>query len=73
MKFTFRAASEIRRRLCDTAAEALSVPADHDLEVFVAIGKRGDASHLPDWARARETPNDRKPLTELVREGSFGP
>jgi nitroreductase len=57
----------------ERAREALSVPADHDLEVFVAIGKRGDASHLPEWARARETPNDRKPLTELVREGSFGP
>jgi nitroreductase len=55
------------------ALEALAIPAAHQLEVFVAIGRRGDASTLPDWARAREVPNERRSLAELVREGSFAP
>ena len=55
------------------AGEALSIPPAHRLEVFVAIGRRGDAAALPDWARAREKPNERRPLAELVREGSFPP
>lgn len=53
------------------ANEALAVPADHRLEVFVAVGRRGDAASLPEWARARELPNGRRPVVELVREGSF--
>lgn len=55
----------------DKAHDALSVPADHRVEIFVAIGRQGDASALPDWAKAREKPNDRRSLAELVREGSF--
>jgi nitroreductase len=55
----------------DEAHRALSVPADHRVEIFVAIGRQGDASTLPDWAKAREQPNDRRPLADLVREGSF--
>lgn len=53
------------------AGEALALPADHRLEIFVAVGRRGDAEALPDWARVRELPNGRKPVAELVREGSF--
>lgn len=53
------------------AGEALALPPAHHVEVFVAIGRRGDASALPEWARARETPNARRPLAELVHEGSF--
>ena len=56
----------------EKARDALSLPADHTVEVFIAIGRRGDPSGLPDWARAREQPNDRRPLAELVHEGSFG-
>jgi len=55
------------------AHEALAIPGDHRLEVFVAVGRRGDAASLPEWARKRELPNDRKPMAELVREGSFRP
>ena len=55
----------------DEARRALAVPPAHRIEIFVAIGRRGDATALPDWARAREAPNDRKPVSELVREGSF--
>ncbi len=49
----------------------LEVPADHHIEAFVAIGRPGDPAILPDWAREREKPNDRKPVAELVREGAF--
>ncbi|HET8538914.1 MAG TPA: nitroreductase family protein [Anaeromyxobacter sp.] len=56
----------------ERANEALAVPADHRLEVFVAVGRRGDVASLPEWARKREHPNDRKPVAELVREGTFG-
>ncbi len=57
----------------EKAREALSLPAHHRIEVFVAIGRQGEAAVLPDWAKVREKPNDRLPLAELVQEGSFGP
>jgi nitroreductase len=53
------------------ARDALAVPDDFEIEVFVAVGRQGDASSLPDWIRARENPNERKPLADIVREGSF--
>ena len=55
----------------EKARAAIGVPETHQLEVIVAVGKQGDASRLPDWAKARGQPNDRKPLSELVREGRF--
>lgn len=55
----------------ERARKALAVPDAYQIEVFIAIGRQGDASALPDWAKARETPSGRKPLAELVREGSF--
>jgi hypothetical protein len=55
------------------ANEELAIPADHRLEVFVAVGRKGDAASLPEWARLREKPNGRKPVAELVREGVFQP
>ncbi|HEY6099142.1 MAG TPA: nitroreductase family protein [Anaeromyxobacter sp.] len=54
------------------ANEVLALPPDHYLEVFVAVGRRGDPSLLPEWARLREKPSGRRPLADLVREGSFG-
>ncbi|HET9552087.1 MAG TPA: nitroreductase family protein [Anaeromyxobacteraceae bacterium] len=53
------------------ATAALAVPAHHRLEIFVAVGRQGDPAALPDWAREREAPNGRRPLEELVREGTF--
>ncbi len=57
----------------ERARQTLSVPADHQIEVFIAVGRQGDPSALPDWARLREKPSERRPLAEIVREGSFGP
>jgi nitroreductase len=55
----------------ERAQAALELPADHRVEAFIAIGSLGDPATLPEWARSREKPNDRKPVSELVREGSF--
>lgn len=53
------------------ANDVLALPPDHHIEVFVAVGRRGDPATLPEWARLREKPNNRRPLTDLVREGPF--
>ncbi|HTT70133.1 MAG TPA: nitroreductase family protein [Anaeromyxobacteraceae bacterium] len=55
----------------EKARQALLVPDAYQIEVFVAVGRQGDPSSLPDWAKAREKPNERRPLEDLVREGSF--
>jgi hypothetical protein len=55
----------------DAAAQVLSLPADHTLQMLATVGKRGDAATLPDALREREAPNARKPLSALVKRGSF--
>lgn len=50
---------------------ALQVPETHAIECVVAIGRRGDVAQLPEPLRAREQPNDRRPLADLVAEGRF--
>ena len=57
----------------EKARAALGVPAGLDLQVVIAVGKQGDPTVLPDWARAREKPNERLPVVELAREGRFTP
>ena len=56
----------------EAARRVLKVPDDLQLEVVIAVGRRGDPAGLPEWAMAREQPNDRRPLAELAREGTFG-
>ncbi|WP_420994948.1 nitroreductase family protein [Cupriavidus sp. 30B13] len=51
--------------------EALAVPDDYAIEAVVAIGKRGDKAQLPEALQAREQPNQRLPLAQLVAEGRF--
>jgi nitroreductase len=53
------------------ARAALGVPDEYHVEVMVAIGKPGDPNQLPDELRKRETPSDRHPITDFVREGRF--
>jgi hypothetical protein len=57
----------------DAASRVLQLPPDHHLEVVVALGRRGDPGTLPEWARLRERPSDRRPTQELAREGAFPP
>ncbi len=55
----------------ERAFAELNVPAGHRVEAAYAIGRRGDPATLPDQLRAREAPNDRKPLREIIFEGGF--
>jgi len=57
----------------DRAVVDLNVPAGYRVEAAVAIGRQGNPSSLPENLAAREKPNDRRPLAELIHEGGFPP
>jgi len=54
-----------------SAREKFSVPENYSIEIIIAVGKPGKMEDLPEPLRARETPNDRKPLEEIISEGKF--
>ncbi len=56
----------------DMARNTLQVPDDYEVMVMIAIGKRGSKEKLSPELQARETPNTRKPLSEIVMAGKFG-
>ena len=53
------------------ARESLDIPDDFDVMAMIAIGKRGPKENLPYNLQDKEKPNGRKPLQEIVMEGSF--
>lgn len=53
------------------AAEALNVPDDHTVLAMIAIGKPGQREDLPEALREKEVMSDRRPLSEIVCEGTF--
>lgn len=53
-------------------AQAIALPARHVIEAVVAIGRRGKKELLDAELQEMESPNNRRPLTELVEEGRFG-
>jgi nitroreductase len=55
----------------DKARASLDIPAGYLLQAVIAIGRRADKSVLPEALQARELPNQRLPLTQLVAEGRF--
>lgn len=55
----------------ERAREVLALPADYSIEAMAAIGVPGSAAELPIELQERETPSDRKPLDEVVIEGTF--
>jgi nitroreductase len=55
----------------DRAKSELGIPDGFQVEAMIAVGKPGDPATLPEKVRERETPNDRKPLSEIVCEGTF--
>ncbi|WP_298956684.1 nitroreductase family protein [uncultured Methylobacterium sp.] len=57
----------------DRAFVALNVPEGYRIEAVYAIGRKADPASLSEEQRGRETPNGRKPLSELVFEGGFPP
>ena len=54
------------------ARKDLTVPDDYEVVAMIAIGKRGPKEKLSPELQAREIPNTRKPLSEIVMEGKFG-
>jgi nitroreductase len=55
----------------DSAQKELNVPEGYRIEAAYAVGKRGDASQLPEMLQSREVPGPRMPLSELAFEGGF--
>ncbi|NHN88847.1 nitroreductase family protein [Acetobacter conturbans] len=55
----------------DIAHAGLELPEDHALHAAIIIGRRGDASVLPESLQAREQPSGRHPLATLALEGRF--
>jgi nitroreductase len=55
----------------DRARSELKVPADFQVNAMAVVGTPGDAQLLPESVRARERPNDRRPVSQSVREGPF--
>ena len=55
----------------DPLRAALQVPEDHAMHAIIAIGRQGPKDPLPPELQAREQPNMRHPLTQLVAEGRF--
>ena len=55
------------------AADLLRLPPHHKVEAMIAIGRPGLPEGLPDSHRGRETPSQRRPVHEVVFEGTFPP
>jgi nitroreductase len=53
------------------ARSVLGVPDDFKVEAMAAIGKPGRKEDLPEDFQARESPNTRRPISELVCEGKY--
>jgi len=56
----------------ERAKTELKIPDDFEIHAMIAIGRRGKPEDLPEKLREAETPNDRRPLREIVFNGSFG-
>jgi hypothetical protein len=49
----------------------LRIPDDFQVEAMAAVGRPSPKELLPEKLQARESPNDRRKLSESVFEGSF--
>ena len=55
----------------DRARQALRIPDDFQVEAMAAVGKPGPKEWLPEKLQARESPNDRRKVSESIFEGPF--
>jgi nitroreductase len=55
----------------DRARSELKIPPEYEVDAIAVVGKAADAQQLPEDLRAREQPNDRRPLADTVRAGPF--
>ncbi len=53
------------------AKAALNIPDDFHVEAMAAVGKPGPMSVLPEDFQARESPNTRRAISEVVFEGQY--
>ncbi len=55
----------------DRARKELRIPDEFQIEAMAAVGKPGPKEALPEKLRARESPNDRRKLSDSIFEGLF--
>lgn len=55
----------------DRAPSVVNLPPDHHIEAMAAVGHRGPKDALPADLQEKEYPNGRRPLADLVFEGTF--
>lgn len=55
----------------ERARAELKIPDNFRVEAMAAVGKPGDPATLPEKLRARESPNERRNITDSIREGPF--
>ena len=55
----------------DLARKELRIPDEFQVEAMAAVGKPGPKESLPEKLQARESPNDRRKISESIFEGSF--
>ena len=53
------------------AKTTLNIPDDFQIEAMAAVGRPGPITVLPEDFQKRESPNTRRPITELVVEGKY--
>ena len=57
----------------ERARKELAIPDEFQVEAMAAVGKPGPKELLPEKLQARESPSDRRKLSESVFEGPFSP
>ena len=55
----------------ESARRELRIPDEFQVEAMAAVGKPGPKELLPEKLQARESPNDRRKVSESVFEGPF--
>jgi nitroreductase len=55
----------------ERARTELKIPDEFQIEAMAAVGRPGDPSLLPEKLRTKESPNDRRKLSESICEGAF--
>lgn len=53
------------------ATKKLNVPSTHKVMAMIALGKSGPLSNIHERMHKQELPNQRKPLTEIAKAGTF--
>ncbi len=55
----------------ERARAELGIPDEYQVEAMVAVGRPGPRDALPEKLQAVESPNERRPLRQMVCEGPF--